>query len=423
MQENAVKKQLETDRKFLHQYPEEGWTEFVTTYYVAQRLKSLGIPFVAGKKNIDERFVLGRNEQKVEKALARALEWGVPEEFLSSLEGYPSVVAEIDTGKTGPLTACRFDMDCVLVEESQSMDHAPTRDGYCSVYPGLMHACGHDAHTAVGLSVAQWVQRNKEKLTGKIRLIFQPAEEGTRGAYPMTHAGVVDGVDYLIGGHIGGPLPLGSIMVMAGGFMATSKIDVRFTGKASHAGAEPEQGRSALMAAASAALMYAGITRHSQGDSRISVGTLYAGEGRNVTPVHAKMQLETRGQTKEVNQFLEDRVRSITEGVAAAYDVECKVQLAGKAETIPVCRELIEKFVHWVQEIPSIDSVCEMDRPFGSEDCSLFMQRVVEQGGQAVFFVYGSDQRGHHKSDFDVRIEALMNGYAVFTHFIENVNQ
>ena len=256
-----------------------------------QRLESLGVSYRTGHGLVD---VMGRDEEKVRKAMERAISWGVPSDFIESLNGVTGVVAEIDTGRPGPTTACRFDMDCVCVQETRAEDHIPNKEGFSSLNPGLMHACVHDVHTSVGLSVVKWVAENKNKLKGKIRFIFQPAEEGCRGAYAMSRAGIVDDVDYFMGAHVGGQAKLGEIFILTGGLLASSKLDIEFTGQPSHAGSDPEKGRSALMAAA-CALMIGGIPRHSAGDSHVSVGTLVAGEGRNVTPVHAKMQVETRG--------------------------------------------------------------------------------------------------------------------------------
>lgn len=422
MTQEEVLHQLESDRRFLHQYPQEGWTEFVATYYVAQRLTKLGVPFVAGKKNFDLSFVMGRDAEKVAKAQEASIAFGVLPEFIDSLEGYPGIVAEIDTGRPGPVTACRFDMDCVCVEESHESNHIPRAQGFASRFPGLMHACGHDAHVAVGLATVQWVLDHREELTGKIRFLFQPAEEGTRGALPMVRAGLLDGVDTVIAGHIGGRSPLGTIDIITGGLFATSKINVRFTGCASHAGADPEKGRSALLAAAAASLMIAGISRHSAGDSRISIGTLRAGEGRNVTPVHAKLELETRGITREVNSFMEDSVRQIVQGVANSYGVRVRVRIVGKARTAPVCQALIERARRIAESIPTVNAVRQESRNSGSEDFTFFMNEVVDHGGQALFFFYGANHQGHHKSNFDVQTQAMANGYAMFTRLLADLH-
>ena len=412
---------LTADRRALHRRPEEGWTEFETTWFIAQRLEALGIPYRAGIANVDPANVPGRDPKKVEAALKRARE-RVPAEFLDMLGGYTGVVAEIDTGREGPLTALRFDIDCVCVEESTSCGHIPAREGFASECPGLMHACGHDAHTAVGLAVAAWVAHHRDELTGRIRLIFQPAEEGTRGAVAMAAKGIVDDVDYFLGSHVGCDAKAGEVLVMKGGFLATSKINIRFTGTPSHAGAKPEDGRSALLAAASAALQISGISRHSQGASRVSVGAPNAGEGRNVTPVHARLQVETRGETDAINEFLEANIRRIVEGESIVYDVKGEMEVVGKGATLPVCDAFCDRVLETAKGVDGVKSATFWAKPLASEDCTIFMQRVVARGGEAAFFVWGSENNGHHKTDFDVRPEAMEVGLGVFRAMLKNLN-
>ena len=206
----------------------------------------------------------------------------------------------------------------MLVTESCDASHLPAKEGFASEYPGLMHACGHDGHAAMGLALARWVMEHKDELCGTIKILFQPAEEGVRGAAAMAAAGVVDDVDNLIGAHLGTFCRQGEVGLCREGFLASSKLDVHFHGIPSHAGADPQKGRSALMAACAAAMMIQGIPRNGEGDTRVAVGTLHAGEGRNVTPVHADMELEVRGETAEVNDYMRDSVFRIVDGVAQA---------------------------------------------------------------------------------------------------------
>ena len=139
-----------------------------------------------------------------------------------------------------------------------------------------MHACGHDGHTAVGLELARWLVEHKDQLCGKFKLIFQPAEEGVRGARAMCEAGIVDDVDYFLSGHVGGVIGRGEVAVMDGGFLASSKFDIAIEGKPAHAGNAPQQGNNALMAACAASMMLQGIPRHADGVTRVSLGTLQA---------------------------------------------------------------------------------------------------------------------------------------------------
>ncbi|EOA4705004.1 p-aminobenzoyl-glutamate hydrolase subunit AbgA, partial [Escherichia coli] len=191
--------------------------------------------------------------------------------------------------------AFRVDMDALDLSEEQDVSHRPYRDGFASCNAGMMHACGHDGHTAIGLGLAHTLKQFESGLHGVIKLIFQPAEEGTRGARAMVDAGVVDDVDYFTAVHIGTGVPAGTVVCGSDNFMATTKFDAHFTGTAAHAGAKPEDGHNALLAAAQATLALHAIAPHSEGASRVNVGVMQAGSGRNVVPASALLKVETRG--------------------------------------------------------------------------------------------------------------------------------
>ena len=390
-------------RREIHRRPEEGWTEFETQWRVCRALEALGWTIRMGTAVVKPEAVMGRNAALVDEAMARAAAQGVPESFLKATEGYTGLTADFDTGREGPATGFRFDMDCVLVEELHDASHLPAAEGFDSEIPGHMHACGHDAHTATGVTLAHWITDHKDELKGRFRLIFQPAEEGTRGAAPMAAAGVVDDLDWFFGAHVGCNCRIGEASVVKKGFLATTKIDIEFTGVPSHAGSDPEKGRSALMAAAAAAVMMQGIPRHGEGDTRIAVGRLVAGEGRNVTPVHAFMQVETRGATHEINAYMFESVKRIVEGCAASYGVDCRVTKAGEASTMTSTAAACSVAEAACADVFGSDRVRMLDRIGGSEDCSILVRRAVEHGAEAAFFLYGCNHRGHHRADFEVQ--------------------
>ena len=410
-------------RRHLHKRPEEGWTEFETTWFIVQRLRKLGLPVTIGKANICESEVLGRDPLLVSDAMKRAAAHGVPEEFLKATEGYTGAVARFDTGRPGPTTAFRSDIDCVLVRETGDPKHLPNQLGFASERPGFMHACGHDGHTAVGLGVAHWLVDNKDRLCGQFILIFQPAEEGVRGARAMAASGMVDHVDYFLGGHVGGAAKLGEIAVMDGGFLASTKFDITIEGTPAHAGNSPELGHSALMAACAASLMLQGIPRNSHGETRVSVGKLEAGEGRNVIPAHAKLQMEVRGETMAVNQFMADYVYDIFAGVDKAYRVKSTVVKAGESVTLTPCPEIYPIIEKVMNRIPGTKLLPREHSPAGSEDCALFIKRVIEHGGKAGFVLYGCNHHGHHRPNFEIQDEtSLPIAFRIFTGFAEEVN-
>lgn len=416
-------KQMVDDRRRIHKRPEEGWTEFETTAFVVERLRSLGLKVLVGRSVINPDFVMGRDSALVEKAEARARECGVSEELLREMDGYTGAVGILETGRPGPVTALRVDLDCVCVTETTDPQHEANAGGYASERPGLMHACGHDGHTAVGLAVATWAKANEDALCGTLKFIFQPAEEGTRGGEPLAESGIVDDVNYLLCSHIGTGYRIGEIGVCPKGFLATAKFDIHFTGKASHAGTAPEKGRSALLAACSTATMLAGISRSAQGDTRISIGKLVAGEGRNVTPVHAYMQIETRGASEEVNRFMVENVKRIVEGCERAYDVEAKLEMVGHATTLIADEGVTADLVKIAQSIPFIHKVNLNDGISGSEDCTMIGKRVIEHGGKVGFFIFGCNEHGHHKGDFCIQDEqSLPEAFEMDVRFISLKN-
>ena len=410
-------------RREIHRRPEEGWTEFETQWKVFRALEALGWTIRMGLDVIRPEAVMGRNAELVEKAMVRAADHGVPESFLKATGGYTGLTADFDTGREGPVTGFRFDMDCVLVEELHDASHLPAAEGFDSEIPGHMHACGHDAHTATGVTLAHWITDHKDELKGRFRLIFQPAEEGTRGAAPMAAAGVVDDLNWFFGAHVGCNCRIGEASVVKRGFLATTKIDIEFTGVPSHAGSDPEKGRSALMAAAAAAVMMQGIPRHGEGDTRIAVGRLVAGEGRNVTPVHAFMQCETRGSTQEINEYMFDSVRRIVEGCAASYGVECRVTKAGEATNFEATPAACGLAVEACAEVFGRDHVTSLETAGGSEDCSILARRAIEHGAEATFLFCGCNHHGHHRADFEIQdTQSLPAALAVLSGICRRTN-
>lgn len=371
-------------RRRIHRRPELGWTEFETTALAAQELQKAGFSIRVGREALDPDHVLGRSAQLAAAAQKRALENGAPQPLLERMGGYTGAIGVLDTGRPGPVLAMRFDLDALPIEETTEKGHPPVRDGFASERPGIMHACGHDAHTAEGIVLARWAAAHLSELCGKLKLIFQPAEEGTRGAAAMVSAGAVDDADWFIGSHVGAPARLGEIRVCAEGFMATTKFDVDFTGIASHAGSRPEAGRSALIAAATASLLLTAIPRTSQGDTRVSVGLLNAGEGRNITPAHAHLEFEVRGSTHEANAFMASRAIEAVRGSAAAQGVRADIRRAGEADAIASTQAACGLLMECAAAIPGARPML-VHEVAGSDDCTLYMHRVVERGGNAGF--------------------------------------
>ena len=416
---SAYHDQLINIRRQLHQNPEEGWSDFTTTAFLVTTLRGYGYDVLTGRKVVAPEACLGREESVVKAGLERARRNGVSEELLSEMEELTGCVAVLDTGRPGPTLAIRFDIDCVPVTECTDDTHVPAKEGFISKNPGFMHACGHDAHMSMGLAVAHWVMDNKDKLSGKIKILFQPAEEGVRGAAGMAASGILDDCDYFLGSHVAMSAKSGEIATNLYGYLCTTKLDVTFHGKPAHAGACPQEGRNALTAAANATVQMMGISRHSGGMTRINVGQLIAGEGRNVIPSKAVMKLEVRGETGEINQYMVDQVTNICKGIAMSFGVTYEMRKMGEAVDLTADQELVDILNAAGRATPGITVVDKALNFGGSEDATILARRVQAHGGKAAFFLWGSDRpSGHHTSTFDIKESDLDPALEVWTHII-----
>ena len=207
-------------RRDLHAHPELGFLEYRTASLAAERLARLGYAVTAGPEVMRAAAMAGGPTPAAVAAAQRdALAAGASPEWVARMPaGQTGVVAELTRG-AGPVLAFRFDMDALPVSETPAERHRPNQQGFRSARDGLMHACGHDGHTAIGLAVAERLANPAAGWHGTLRLIFQPAEEGGRGAKPMVEAGVLDDVDYFFAGHLGCKLPSGSLAAAATGFL------------------------------------------------------------------------------------------------------------------------------------------------------------------------------------------------------------
>ncbi|MBI3978012.1 MAG: amidohydrolase [Chloroflexi bacterium] len=403
------------DRRDFHQYPELAYTELRTASLIARRLADLGWAVQAGRPVMAAESRYGMPPAGVLAGhYERAIAEGADPEFLEQVkDGFPAVVGSLSGGRPGPTVAIRVDIDALPIEESAETSHFPARAGFASRHPGVMHACGHDANAAIGLALADVFLAVRDEIAGTIKLIFQPGEEGGRGAIPMLKAGVVEGVDFFIGLHLGMRAPSGTIYPTVTGFLASTKLDVVFKGSPAHAAADPELGRNALVGAAQAVLGLYAISRHSGGMSRINVGVLQAGTSRNIIPDHARMLIETRGETAEIDAYVQKRARAVIEGAALAHDLEVEITPAGSTSTSRSDPALARVVAEAARAVPGVTPVEEPLLVSGSEDATFLMRRVQEQGGQAVYIGIGSDMpTGHHTHTFDIQEKDLFGGIA-----------
>ncbi len=413
----SIEPKLIAYRRDFHKYPEVGWTEFRTSSKIAKILMDLGYEVKLGRKILKEEAIMGLPpQQEIRNEIERAVKEGANSKIIEMMENRPGVVGILHTDKPGPTVAFRFDMDALSITEAQDNEHRPYKENFSSIHDGIMHACGHDGHVAIGLGLAEMLMKIKDKLSGTVKLIFQPSEEGVRGARAMVEAGVVDDVDYFLAFHIGfgGDVPI-SLVAKTTGFLATSKTDVTYTGQTAHAGACPQQGKNALLGAASAVLNLHAIAPHSDGITRINVGVLTAGTSANIIPGSAYMKIETRGETTALNDYMQERAKSILEACAKMYSLGCHITDAGAAPSAKGDEELAQ-IVKQVGENLGLSRI-ENESHFGaSDDATYFMEKVQSQGGKALYFqVKTPIAANHHNSRFDFDESCLVIALQICT--------
>ena len=379
-------------RRSLHRYPEPGWCEYLTTAQLVEALGALNFDVEFGPTihTVDERLGVP-NGEVLSIYKQKALERGADLKVIDVIgNGYTGAIATFDTGTPGPTVGLRVDIDSNDLIESND---------------------------------PQWVANNFVGLSGKIKIIFQPAEEGLRGAASLVDAGMLDDIDKLIAIHMRAGMPLGHVECAASGFLASTKYDATFCGTASHAGNDPEAGENALLAAATAALNLHAMPRDSRGISRINVGVLEAGTGRNVTPDKAILKFETRGSTSEVNEGLGERAKCILEGAACMQRVEVSSQIVGHAAECAPDIELATQIQDSSTEVAEVDRATIAEYKLtGSEDAMTMIKRVQKNGGQGTYILFGSEKKnGHHTVEFDIDEKVIPLAVSVISSALKSL--
>ena len=404
-QAEALAPEMIALRRDFHKHAEAGWLEMRTSSIIARKLTELGYEVLVGEQVCKKEERMGvPSDEVLQKAYQRAIDQGAAPEFVKATEGGMTGVIGILRCGEGPVVAMRFDIDALGVNESMEEDHLPAKEGFASINAGTMHACGHDGHAVSGLGVARVLMQIKDQLHGTVKLIFQPSEEGVRGAKSIVANGHLDDVDYLLGSHTTGVNAEGSDITPGSfGSLASFKYDVTFRGMAAHAGGSPHLGKNALLAASSAVLNLYAIPRHGAGASRINVGRLIAGSGRNVIADEAFMEMEVRGDTTEINEYVSNYALRVLENCAAMHDCTVEVKLMGAAESLtsdtPLCERIADVCANHLGMKVSENLSVKLG---GSEDFSYMMNRVQSHGGQATFMRVRSPlAAGAHNRKFD----------------------
>ena len=366
-------------RREIHMYPEVDYDLPKTLAVVKRELDSAGIPYT-------EKY------------------------------GKGSLVAYINPDKDAFTIGIRADMDALKMTEANDCE-------YKSRHDGMMHACGHDAHTAILIATAKALKEMENELNCRVKLIFQPSEEGvTSGAIMMIEHGVLDDVDIMAGLHVGTGLDAGKLGVCPGASSASSRhFKIEIEGKSVHATAY-NKGIDALSVAVK---MYNGI--QSIFSDEISpkervvcrVTKLISGTAQNILPDHALIQGTIRTFNVPLSGYIHDRFMKLAKTLSDMYDVKINVHAPLKSTCVYNNPYLCDLMLKSMEKVVGKENVEIVEYGMGSEDFSRFTDIVP-----SVFFRLGirNEKKGitqvAHQVDFKLDEDALVNGALNFVQFV-----
>jgi aminobenzoyl-glutamate utilization protein A len=394
-------------RRDLHRHPEPAWREFYTTARLADELETrpldalhVGSELLGGERSgVPDDDELARWRDRAATAGARA-------DVLDRLAGGDTGLAAVVERGDGPVVAVRVDIDALPITEAEGDDHAPAAGGYRSETEGYMHACGHDAHAAVGVGVIDAVLASE--FAGTLKVLFQPAEEVIGGGRPMSEGGHLDDVDDLFALHVGLDHPTGEVVAGVGGFLAVQDFEAEFFGESAHAGGHPERGRHAVQAMATAVSELHAIPRHADGATRVNAGKAEGGTANNVIPEYARIVGEVRGETTELMEYADAHAERVVHAAAEVHDCEAEFTRGSRAPSAESDPELAAVVADAARATTGVTSVLDEADLGGSEDATYLMRRVQERGGRATYVGVGTDHPGgHHTPRFDVDEDTL----------------
>lgn len=319
------------------------------------------------------------------------------------------VVATLEGGAAGPVTALRADMDALPITEENTFEFASEKKG-------IMHACGHDAHTSSLLGTAMILSSIRDELSGTVRFIFQPSEERIPGgAKPMIEEGALGEATSVMGQHVTPRLEAGKLGLRPGAYMASvDEIHLTVKGEGGHA-AEPHNLESDVIVAASNIVLalQTVISRNSPPDvpSILSIGKFLADGATNIIPSTAKMAGTFRTMDESWRERAHDIIGRVAKNIAAAHGAECELEIRHGYPVLVNDEELCDWVRSVAVEYVGAENVVDLDPWFASEDFAYFAQEVP-----GTFYRLGTGNaekgitHGLHTSRFTVDEEALRVG-------------
>ncbi|MBB6214255.1 amidohydrolase [Anaerosolibacter carboniphilus] len=373
---NQCKQYVIDMRREFHMYPEPSWGEIRTSQRVKEELEKIGVPYISVANT--------------------------------------GVVATIQGNQAGKTVALRADMDALQVQETSAVS-------YRSQNEGIMHACGHDGHTAMLLGAAKILNEMKDEIKGTVKLFFQPAEEVAQGAKKMIEEGVMDGVDGVFAIHLWADIPYGTVCVEEGPRMASADFFKIFVqGKGGH-GSLPHQGVDAVVAASAIVMDLQSIVSREISpleSAVVSVGMLHSGTRANVIASKAVLEGTTRSFNPEIRNAFPTIIERIAKNTGNSYRAEVSFEhICGTPATIneAVSSRRAQKAV---ENILSEEALIHMEKVTGGEDFSLFLEKAP--GAIAFVGVRNEEKEAcypHHHERFNMDEDGLEIGTALYAQY------
>jgi len=377
----AIKDIIVSTRRDIHQHPELAFDEHRTSKLVAERLESFGIEIQTGV-------------------------------------GKTGVVGTLKGKNDGKTIAFRADMDALPMQETSDIS-------YKSKNAGIMHACGHDGHTAMLLGTAEVLSKQADKLNGTLKFFFQPAEEGQGGARFMIDDGALEGVDEVYGIHLWNYQKYGTIGIKSGPIMAAADIfEITVHGKGGH-GAAPQGTKDAVLISAHLIQTLQTIVSRNTNpieSTVVTVGQINGGYNFNIIADKVTLRGTTRAYTEDNRQLIKKRMKEIIDGTEKTFGT--KIELDYEDGYPPTVNDptAADNLLHAAQKIVG-EGAGHPYLSMGAEDFSYFLQKVP-----GCYFLVGSAPQDreplsvpHHCSHFDIDERALLVGSSVYLQLAESL--
>lgn len=365
-------------RRWFHSHPELSGKEFGTAARIEEELQAAGIP----TRRVGETGVLG-----------------------------------ILRGKKGPgrSIVLRADIDALPIQDEKTVS-------YASTCPGVMHACGHDAHTASLLGAARALKRLENDFAGEVRLVFQPAEEYGAGSLFFLREGLLEGAERCFGIHMQSNLPVGQVAMNPGAENASvDHFTIRVSGKSAHV-STPELGADALYAAAQIVTALQGLVgrlRNPTDPALIGVGVLRSGEGYNIVAREAVMEGTLRCFSQNTRAMLNGKIAGTARSIAALYNTCAEIETESFAQALINDAGVYEETVPVVERVVGRENLVPKALSMGGDDMSEILAAIP---GVYAYVGSGSDavpgsRLAHHTPGFDIDERSLPIAASLYVEF------